>query len=60
VTNLAARLCGEAQAGQILVAARVAAAGEQLIDAEEVGTLPLKGLLKPVPTFNVVRLKANP
>jgi adenylate cyclase len=57
VTNLAARLCGEARAGQILVSPRVVGAVEELIDAEEVGALALKGLLKPVPTFNVARLR---
>jgi class 3 adenylate cyclase len=56
VTNLAARLCGEAKAGQILVAARVATALEDLAETEEVGPLVLKGLLRPVPTFNVLRL----
>jgi len=59
VTNLAARLCGEAQGGQILVSSKVAAAVESLIDAEEVGPLTLKGFLKPVPAFNVLRLKAR-
>src|SRR5688572_26477389 len=44
VTNLAARLCGEATAGQILVAARVAAAVEDLITADEIGAVALKGL----------------
>jgi adenylate cyclase len=53
VTNLAARLCGEAGAGQILVAGRVAAATEQLIEAEDVGALSLKGLARPVPVWNV-------
>jgi adenylate cyclase len=57
VTNLAARLCGEAQGGQVLITSRVAAAVEELIDVEEVGTLSLRGLTKPVPTFNVVRLR---
>ena len=57
VTNLAARLCGEAKGGQILVTSRVAGALEDLIECEEVGALPLKGLLKPVPTFHVLRLK---
>ncbi len=57
VTNLAARLCGEARAAQILVTSRVAALVEDLVEAEEVGTLTLKGLLKPVPTFNVLRLR---
>jgi adenylate cyclase len=57
VTNLAARLCGEAKGGQILVSSRVAGAVEELIDGDEVGALALKGFLKPVPTFNVGRLK---
>jgi class 3 adenylate cyclase/CheY-like chemotaxis protein len=57
VTNLSARLCGEAKGGQVLVTARVVTALESLIDAEEMGTLTLKGLSKPVPTFNVLRLK---
>jgi len=57
VTNLSARLCGEAQGGQILVASRVAHAVEDLADTVEVGTLTLKGLLRPVPTFNIQSLK---
>ena len=57
VTNLAARLCSEAKGGQILVSSRVASAVEAIVDAEEVGALPLKGLVKPVPTFNVLGLK---
>ncbi len=57
VTNLAARLCGEAQGSQILVSSKVAAAVESLIDAEEVGPLALKGFLKPVPAINVLGLK---
>jgi class 3 adenylate cyclase len=59
VTNLAARLCGEAKGGQILVSSRVAGAVEELANLEEVGTLALKGLLRPVPTFNVVGLKPS-
>jgi adenylate cyclase len=53
VTNLAARLCGEAGAGQILVSGRVAAATEDLIEADDVGALSLKGLARPVPVWNV-------
>jgi class 3 adenylate cyclase len=60
VTNLAARLCSEAQTGQILVSSRLASAVEELVDLEEVGALTLKGLLRPVATFNVVGLKARP
>ena len=53
VTNLAARLCGEAAGGQILISSRVAAAVEDMIDAEEVGALALKGLARPVSTRSV-------
>ena len=57
VTNLAARLCGEARAGQILVAARVLAALDELVDVEALGESPLKGFLRPVPVFSVKRLR---
>jgi class 3 adenylate cyclase len=58
VTNLAARLCGEAKPGQILVSSRVAAAVESLIEGEEVGALALKGLARPVPTWSVGGLRS--
>ncbi|MEK7878323.1 MAG: adenylate/guanylate cyclase domain-containing protein, partial [candidate division NC10 bacterium] len=57
VTNLAARLCGEAKGGQILVSSRVAGAVEELIETEEIGPLVLKGFSKPVPVLNVLGLK---
>ena len=57
VTNLAARLCAEAQGGQVLVTSRVASAVEALAEVAEVGALSLRGLSRPVPTFNVVGLK---
>src|SRR5512145_2302903 len=57
VTNLAARLCGEAAGGQILVSARVAAAVEDLVDAEDVGPLALKGLARPVAVASVRGLR---
>ncbi|HET9581495.1 MAG TPA: response regulator [Gemmatimonadota bacterium] len=56
VTNLAARLCGEARPGQILIPRRVFTAVDRFVVAEPVGDLLLKGFLKPVPAFNVVRL----
>jgi class 3 adenylate cyclase len=58
VTNLAARLCGEAKAGQILVSQRLLGAVEAMAEAEPVGELSLKGFSRPVPAFNVVRLTA--
>ena len=57
VTNLAARLCAEAKGGQVLISSRVAAAVEGIVDTEEIGTLALRGLARPVPTLNVVSLR---
>ncbi len=59
VTNLAARLCGEAKGSQILVSSRLAGGVDDLVAIEEVGPLALKGMLKPVPTYNVLGLKAQ-
>jgi class 3 adenylate cyclase len=58
VTNIAARLCGEAKGGQILVSARAAGAVEGLIEAEELAPLVLKGLARPVPAWSLVGLKS--
>jgi adenylate cyclase len=57
VTNLAARLCDQARGGQILISQRVYAVVEELVEAEPTGELSLKGFHKPVPAFNVMRLK---
>ena len=57
VTNLAARLCGEAKGGQVLISSRVAAAVEGVVDTEEVGALTLRGLARPVPTLSVLSLR---
>ena len=53
VVNLAARLCGEAQGGQILLAERAYAAVESVVAAEPFGPLTLKGFHRPVPAFLV-------
>ena len=58
VTNLAARLCGEARAGQVLVAPRVLAALDHLVEAEPLGDVVLKGFLRPLAVFNVMRLRS--
>jgi class 3 adenylate cyclase/CheY-like chemotaxis protein len=57
VTNLAARLCGEAKAGEILVSPRVAAVIEDVAETQPVGELTLKGLVRPVAARNVIGLK---
>jgi class 3 adenylate cyclase len=59
VTNLAARLCGEARPGDILVSQRVAGAVEDLVSLESVGALTLKGLARPVPACRVLALKTT-
>jgi class 3 adenylate cyclase len=55
VCNVAARLCGEAKDGQILLSQRVHAALEGSVATEPVGSLALKGLAQPVIAFNVTR-----
>ena len=57
VTNQSARLCGAAEGGQILVSERFLARVEELVEAEPLGTLELKGFRRPVAAHNVVRLR---
>jgi adenylate cyclase len=57
VTNLAARLSGEAANGQILISGRVHGAVEQLIEGEELAELTLKGFHRPVAAVNVAGLR---
>src|SRR4029079_14042277 len=63
VTNLAARLCGEARDGQVLVDLKVASRVRELVPVASVGELVLKGFSKPVGAFeagkatNVVALE---
>ncbi len=56
VTNLAARLCGEAKPSEILISRRLMGALDTLIETKPVGELTLKGFVKPVTAFNVVGL----
>jgi adenylate cyclase len=51
VTNLAARLCSEAKAGQILADRKTMAALEGVFEFDNVGPFELKGFSKPVPAF---------
>src|SRR2546422_2407254 len=59
VTNLAARLCGEARPRQILISQRVLGAVEALLEVEELGGLTLKRVSEPVAAFNVLPLKRS-
>ena len=57
VTNLAFRLCAEASPGQILISQRIYAAVTNLVDANEVGPLQLKGFHRPVVAYEIAHLK---
>jgi class 3 adenylate cyclase len=57
VTNLAARLCAEAKGGQILTNQRTFSRIEALVEAEPIGELTLKGLPRPIATYNIAALK---
>jgi class 3 adenylate cyclase len=56
VTNLAARLCGEAEPGQILISQRVYAATEDVVVADSIGELALRGFLQPARAYSVIGL----
>jgi DNA-binding response OmpR family regulator len=58
VTNLAARLCSEAKARQILTNQRTLSKIENLVEYEPLEELQLKGVSRPVAAFNIVKLKA--
>ena len=57
VTNLAARLSDKATAGQILLSQRANAALEDHAETTPVGGLDVKGFARPVPAFELIRLR---
>lgn len=57
VTNLAARLCAEAKPGQILISQRVLGRIDDVVQAEPVSELTLKGFRQPIRAFNVSALR---
>ena len=59
VTNLSARLCGEAKDGQILISPRIVSKTEAQIEVEPVGELSLKGFHRPVFVHNVLNARAQ-
>ncbi len=54
VTNLAARLCGEAKGGEVLLSQRVMGALDGQFATEPAGELTLKGFQRPVPAFRLL------
>jgi class 3 adenylate cyclase len=59
VVNLASRLCAQALGGQILLAPRAYAQVIDLVEAEPIGPLQLKGFHEPIQAYNVAGLKAG-
>jgi adenylate cyclase len=57
VVNMAARLCAQAKAEQILISQRVLVAAEDVLEVEPVGELTLKGISRPTPVHNVLGVK---
>lgn len=57
VTNLAARLCSEAEGSQVLISQRVWAEVEHVVKAEPAGQRQLKGFHSPMPVYNVLGLQ---
>ena len=57
VPNLAARLCGEAKPGEILISQRLLAGVENLINFDPAGELTLKGFHRPIAAFRILGLK---
>lgn len=58
VTNLAARLCAEAQAWQVLMTRRVQASAAEIAVSEPVGDMSLRGFSRPVRVFALRGLDA--
>jgi class 3 adenylate cyclase/putative methionine-R-sulfoxide reductase with GAF domain len=56
VSNVASRLCDEAKPGQILISPRVRQAVEKTVTVEQIGEFALKGLRRPMMTYNVLEL----
>ena len=59
VANLASRLCDQASDGQILLDIKVCSSVESYFELEPAGELALKGLHRPVKTFNVRGFKES-
>jgi class 3 adenylate cyclase len=54
VSNVASRLCDEAQPGQILISPRVLIAVEDAVQVEPAGEFTLKGIRRPLAVYNVI------
>jgi class 3 adenylate cyclase len=59
VSNVASRLCDEAQPGQILISPRVLMSVEATVITEPLGYFTLKGIRRPITAHNVVAIKPS-
>jgi class 3 adenylate cyclase len=57
VTILAERLCEAARPGQVLVSRRVHAATDELVIAQDLGEIGLRGFARPAQAFDVVGIE---
>jgi adenylate cyclase len=58
--NLAARLCGEARADQIVIDQRAFSVVEPWLEAAQIGALSLKGFNRPVPAYEILSWRDQP
>ena len=59
VPNLAARLCGQARGGEILIDVVTYADVSEVVEAEPAGPLQLRGFTQPMPAFRLLKLKKS-
>jgi len=59
IPNLAARLCGQARGGEILIDVVTYADVSEVAEAEPAGPLQLRGITQPMPAFRLLRLKKS-
>jgi class 3 adenylate cyclase len=57
VPNLAARLCGLAQGGEILIDTVACTHVSDVVEVAPIGPVQLRGFTQPIPAFRVVRVK---
>ena len=58
VINLAARLCADAGDGQILTSGRLAASMADVVEVDDLGGRPLRGMSRPVAVVNLRALRS--
>ncbi len=58
--NLAARLCGEAQPGQIVIGQRAFSSIEPWLEASHIGDLNLKGFNRPMAAYEILSWRDQP